>query len=132
MVATSKEPTAIIPLPPSFRTASSPARSCSPSYSSFLQLLLLLWDPSRPSTPRVPSALPSASSPERCLIAPFTPPESQEQASCHVSHTPEGNFFLMSCRSHFNFLLVLAQHSNGTSCKCIPGHQNHHKVLTEA
>lgn len=31
--------------------------------------------------------------PERCLIAPFTPPESQEQASCHVSHTPEGNFF---------------------------------------
>ena len=78
---------------------------------------------------RTPPVLPP---PERRLIAPFTPPESQEQASCHVSHTPEGNFFKCHAGVISLFLLVLAQHSNGTSCKRIPWHQNHYKVLTKA
>lgn len=71
----------------------------------------------------------SSRPPKSLLIAPF---------SCLVSkvhdvpYTPESNFFLMSRQSHLTFFLsVLAQHSNSTSCKCLPAYQNHYKFLTD-
>lgn len=42
------------------------------------------------------------------------------------------NVFSFYCHaSYLTFLLGLAQHSNGASCKCIPAYPNHRKVLTK-